>query len=249
MKKLSFVLAASLALAVAGCDDLFGGDEVTVTVTGRANVRDAATTEGSNVLTTLDAGTQLKGKWVTSDTDNAERWFAYERDGKTAYIWEGNLESETRATNLDKEESTDNKVKRQEILLTDGLYSLESKCDLYKKYAVVPVNCIDKNQYEEICKRVDGSTKSAARDVIFHAAFNGKIDLKAGEFLIENNQIYNFQSNWDAEKRKCKYKFVLEGMFGGNSYRSSYIDGVAHTFKVEDGDDPYIYSGEPDYNF
>ena len=113
MRKLSFVLAASLALAVAGCDDLFGGDEVTVTVTGRANVRDAATTEGSNVLTALDAGTQLKGKWVTSATNPSERWFAYERDGKTAYIWEGNLKQS-------KALAATNKAEGQGPLLEEG---------------------------------------------------------------------------------------------------------------------------------
>lgn len=174
-----------------------------------------------------------------------------QRDNSIASKLLGISSSESQATSADQLNATvaESAKEHQKMNLTDGLYSLNAKCDLYKKYAAVPVTCIDEGQYEEICKKVDGYAKAAARNVIFDAAFKGKIDLKAGETLIENNQIYDFQSNWDAEKRKCKYKFVLEGMVGGNSYRSSYIEGVAHTFKVSGGGDPFVYEGEPDYNF
>jgi len=77
-----------------GCDEIFGGDEVTVTVTGTANVRDAPTTSGSKVIGKLEAGTEVSGEWVTGASDSSERRFGYERDGKIAYIWGATSSSE-----------------------------------------------------------------------------------------------------------------------------------------------------------
>lgn len=92
MKNHFLMAAVAASLMLAGCGGSADeGEAVTVTVTGSANVRDAATAEGSSVLETLSAGTQLTGRWVESDTNPSEQWFEYERDGKKAYIWGRNL--------------------------------------------------------------------------------------------------------------------------------------------------------------
>jgi len=93
MHILMAALAASLMLA--GCGSGADDEAVMVTVTGSANVRDAATAEGSNVLETLSAGTELTGRWVESDTNPSEQWFEYERDGEKAYIWGRNLSEQS----------------------------------------------------------------------------------------------------------------------------------------------------------
>jgi hypothetical protein len=95
MKKYILVAAAAASLMLAGCGGGTDDDEiVSVTVTGAANVRDAATAEGSNVLETLSAGTELTGRWVESDTNPSEQWFEYERDGEKVYVWGRNLISQ-----------------------------------------------------------------------------------------------------------------------------------------------------------
>lgn len=66
-------------------------EEITVEISGRANVRNAPTAEGSSVLETLSPGVELAGRWVDGASDPAERWFEFERNGENAYVWEGNL--------------------------------------------------------------------------------------------------------------------------------------------------------------
>ena len=86
---------------------------VTVTVTGTANVRDAASSEGSMVLETLTAGKQLKGNWVTGSTVPSERWFELEGGGK--FVWGGNLQSGVGANSAvpDVDEITKDATPRQ----------------------------------------------------------------------------------------------------------------------------------------
>lgn len=86
-------LSALFALALAGCDGQFfnSGDEVTVSVTSEANVRDRAAVDGSNVLTTLAPGTQLRGRWVDGASKSTEQWFAFQRSGITVFVWGKNL--------------------------------------------------------------------------------------------------------------------------------------------------------------
>ena len=62
---------------------------VTVTVTGTANVRDAASSEGSMVLETLTAGTKLRGRWVPGNLNPSERWLELEEGGR--FVWGRNL--------------------------------------------------------------------------------------------------------------------------------------------------------------
>lgn len=93
MKKHIMMAAVAASFMLAGCGSGADDEAVTVTVTGSANVRDAATAEGSRVLETLSVGTELTGRWVESDTNPSEQWFEYERDGEKAYVWSANLVS------------------------------------------------------------------------------------------------------------------------------------------------------------
>ena len=89
MKKHILMVALALSLTLAGCGS--SADDQTVTVTGSANVRDGATTEGSSVLETLSAGTELTGRWVAGETNSSEQWLEFERDGEKAYVFARNL--------------------------------------------------------------------------------------------------------------------------------------------------------------
>lgn len=61
-------------------------------VTGRANVRDKPTANGSNVLYAVEPGTILRGWWVNGDA--GQQWLRVQQaDGSEAYIWSGNLRS------------------------------------------------------------------------------------------------------------------------------------------------------------
>lgn len=74
--------------------DRYGDEDaqtVTVYVSGRANVRDQPSAEGSIILDTYNAGTQLSGSWVSGVSDVKERWLEFEADGQNRYIWDGNL--------------------------------------------------------------------------------------------------------------------------------------------------------------
>lgn len=95
MKKHILMAAVAACLMLAGCGGGADDEAVTVTVTGSANVRDAATAEGTSVLETLSAGTELTGRWVQSDTKPSEQWFEYERDGEKAYVWARNLSAQS----------------------------------------------------------------------------------------------------------------------------------------------------------
>lgn len=92
MSRFSPVLAALLLLPLTACNELFGSDEVTVTVTDTANVRDAATTEGSNVIAELEAGTELSGEWVETGSGPKDKWLEFDFKGKKAFVWVGNLQ-------------------------------------------------------------------------------------------------------------------------------------------------------------
>lgn len=64
---------------------------ITVEISGRANLRDAPKAQGSNVIETLPPGAELTGRWVNGSSDPSERWLEFERGGKNAYVWDGNL--------------------------------------------------------------------------------------------------------------------------------------------------------------
>jgi len=83
--------ATAVALMLGGCSELFGSDEVTVTVTDTANVRDAPTADGSNVIAKLEAGTDLSGEWVATSSAPQDRWLQFDFNGKKAFVWAGNL--------------------------------------------------------------------------------------------------------------------------------------------------------------
>lgn len=69
----------------------FGSAEtVMVTAVQEANVRNAASTEGSMVLETVGTGTQFEGHWVNGSTVPSERWFELKSGGK--FVWGGNLQ-------------------------------------------------------------------------------------------------------------------------------------------------------------
>lgn len=97
---LAGVTAATLTLSA--CDNVFEGDEVTVTVTGTANVRDAATTEGSNVIAKLEAGTELSGEWIETGSGPRDRWLEFDFNGKKGFVWAGNLDSKDDASDSDR---------------------------------------------------------------------------------------------------------------------------------------------------
>lgn len=66
------------------------GSIIEVVVTGRANVRDKPTANGSLVLYTAERGSQLRGWWVNGD--EGQQWLRLQQaDGSEAYIWSGNL--------------------------------------------------------------------------------------------------------------------------------------------------------------
>ena len=88
-------LAIALCVVLVGCGNASEDATITVAVTSAANVRDAATAEGSRVLDTLSAGTELTGRWVTGKTNSLEQWLEFERDGEKVYVWERNLSEKT----------------------------------------------------------------------------------------------------------------------------------------------------------
>jgi hypothetical protein len=126
MKKHILMVAVAASLIVVGCGDSADDETVTVTVTGPANVRDAAAVEGSAVLETLSAGTELTGHWVQNQTNPSERWFEFERDGKKVFVWERNL-----AIKSDTIKSNDYKSSSQEK--SDEFKNAEAKLVRYRK--------------------------------------------------------------------------------------------------------------------
>jgi hypothetical protein len=62
---------------------------VTVTVTGTANVRDAASSSGTSVLEQYPPGTKLRGRWVPGNLDSSEQWLELEEGGR--FVWGRNL--------------------------------------------------------------------------------------------------------------------------------------------------------------
>ena len=95
MNKWISTLAIALCVVLVGCGNASEDATITVAVTSAANVRDAATAEGSRVLDTLSAGTELTGRWVTGKTNSLEQWLEFERDGEKVYVWERNLSEKT----------------------------------------------------------------------------------------------------------------------------------------------------------
>jgi hypothetical protein len=72
-------------------DQYQGSVDETVTVASTARVRNYPTTNGANVIQTLQAGEQLTGRWVAG-VDPSTRWFRFDMDGDVAgYVWDGNL--------------------------------------------------------------------------------------------------------------------------------------------------------------
>ena len=64
---------------------------VTVTVTGTANVRDAASSSDTSVLGEYPPGTTLRGRWVPGNLDPSEQWLELEEGGR--FVWGRNLQS------------------------------------------------------------------------------------------------------------------------------------------------------------
>jgi hypothetical protein len=95
MNNHGLVAAIAVSITLAGCGSGVGDETVEVVVANSANVRDAATAEGSSVLETLHAGTELTGRWVMGKTNSSEQWLEFERDGEKVYIWARNLSEKT----------------------------------------------------------------------------------------------------------------------------------------------------------
>ncbi|WP_395636950.1 J domain-containing protein [Sphingorhabdus sp.] len=62
---------------------------VTVTVTGTANIRDAASSSGTSVLGEYPPGTTLRGRWVPGNLNPSEQWLELEEGGR--FVWGRNL--------------------------------------------------------------------------------------------------------------------------------------------------------------
>jgi hypothetical protein len=92
--------AMAAALVLSGCGDSAGNGESTVTVTGTANVRDAATTNGSRVISQLAPGTEITGRWVQATQGSSDRWFEYSTDNGKGYVWGGNISEAAPQTEL-----------------------------------------------------------------------------------------------------------------------------------------------------
>jgi hypothetical protein len=95
-RRAAFVVTTAFVVALFAMIFIFyvpsrsgSSETVTVTVAQEANVRNAASAEGSMVLETLTAGTQLDGVWVNGSTVPSERWL--ELEGGNRFIWSGNL--------------------------------------------------------------------------------------------------------------------------------------------------------------
>lgn len=72
-------------------------------VTGTANVRNAPTTEGSDVLSVLEPGDYVTGEWVEGSTDSSSQWLHLVDRNLNGYVWEGNL----RTVDADSERKED----------------------------------------------------------------------------------------------------------------------------------------------
>lgn len=116
-RKAAFALVAVFILAFAIVPLLFNAgdgssasEQIEVTVISEANVRNAPTTEGSTVVDTAAAGTQIKGSWVNGSTDPTERWFEIEDNRK--FVWEGNIreKSAPQSSNAAQFQSSPNKI-------------------------------------------------------------------------------------------------------------------------------------------
>ena len=68
-------------------DTFLANDEVEVRVTAQANRRDYPSTQGTQVIGSLEPGAMLKGRWVR-DMLNDRRWLKIATGG---YVWDGNL--------------------------------------------------------------------------------------------------------------------------------------------------------------
>jgi hypothetical protein len=91
------LIGAFLTLGLIGVAGWFAlgpsilAQETTVRVTSVANARDMPTGEDSSIVFKLDAGELLTGEWVDGANDASVKWFETNKDGRTIYVWEGNL--------------------------------------------------------------------------------------------------------------------------------------------------------------
>jgi len=97
----SWILLALVLAIITGAFGWFyfqsdgeGVEIVEVTVTGPANARDRPTAQNSQIVTQLDAGSELSGDWVEGETEANDRWLEFEYEGQKLYLWEGNLEED-----------------------------------------------------------------------------------------------------------------------------------------------------------
>lgn len=122
------------------------GELITVETSGHANVRDAPTTDGSNVLETLTPGAELIGRWVNGSSDPSERWFAFDRGGESAFVWGGNL-SMTEGSSI-KENVIKPKAKPScSATLWDGR-EVKGPCDVESErdgnFSVIPLGALER---------------------------------------------------------------------------------------------------------
>lgn len=106
MEKLTLTLATFLIFLLAACGDAASGDKVTVTVTGTANARDAASVEGSHIIARLEPGTELSGEWVETGSGPRDKWLKFDLNGRDAFVWTGNLSAKPRNSDSPSEIAT-----------------------------------------------------------------------------------------------------------------------------------------------
>ncbi|MBB5687617.1 zinc-ribbon domain-containing protein [Sphingobium boeckii] len=71
-------------------DEFLSAQDEQVDVVGEARMRDRPTAKDTQILSVLKPNQVLSGRWVKG-VDPATRWIKVDVDGKSGYVWEGNL--------------------------------------------------------------------------------------------------------------------------------------------------------------
>lgn len=257
MKKHILMAAVAASMMLTGCGSGADDEAVTVTVTGSANARDAATAEGSSVLETLSAGTELTGRWVESDTNPSEQWFEYERDGEKAYVWGRNLseqfkqEASLPRSDLITDRQPDVQEERYvtpattQPLFSVGKYRYITSVNEGRSECPNGIICLNPAQYEAICKRASSVSSSMARSWYLF----GYADDAIKELLKSRNNIESISTTWAdtdiglSSRGACKTYVYVSGLYKGTS-TSGVAETWARDFNVYDDGDVVIDGGK-----
>jgi hypothetical protein len=224
----SAILAMVAVLALAGCGDSAGNGQSTVTVTGTANARDAATTNGSRVISQLAPGTEITGRWVQAAQGSSDRWFEYETNNGKAYVWEGNISEAAPQTGP----ATDQAILPPPPKFTAGTYAHDHVC-----LETEDKKCVPSSQWKAMCDQLTGVTKYAGQ--IVFAPWAGD---PAASYLYDNGGFAGATFKWadfkhaNGENGRCVATLSISGTYQGSQVERSKDGAVDLIVVTGDGD-------------